>query len=118
MCCSVRRLFLPAGNGYGGNILRETCRLRAPRRRHISPPAKSDLLGQRDRRGQALVEFAIVALVVYLLLGGILTFGQLFYEGQTVQQAADVAAREISRTPLSATANLMDVLYSNNPSDY
>ena len=48
----------------------------------------------------------------------ILTFGQLFYSGQTVQQAADVAAREISRTPLLATAKLMDVLYSNNPSDY
>ena len=70
------------------------------------------------RRGQALVEFALVCLVLYLLLGAILTFGQLFYSGQTVQQAADVAAREISRTPLLATANLMDVLYSNNPSDY
>jgi hypothetical protein len=72
----------------------------------------------KGRRGQALVEFALVAFVVYLLLGAILTFGQMFYEGQTVQQAADVAAREISRTPLPATANLMDVLYSNNPSDY
>ena len=72
----------------------------------------------RNRRGQSLVEFAIVALAVYLLLGGILTFGQLFYEGQTVQQAADVAAREISRTPLLATASLMDVLYSNSPTDY
>ncbi len=70
------------------------------------------------RRGQAVVEFAIVALVVYLLLGAILTFGQWFYSGQTVQQAADAAAREISRTPLLATAQLMDVLYSNNPSDY
>ena len=76
------------------------------------------LRGRRSRRGQALVEFAIVALVVYLLLGAILTFGQWFYSGQTVQQAADVAAREISRTPLSAMASLMDVLYSNNPSDY
>ncbi len=80
-------------------------------------PTKPPRRGLR-RRGQALVEFAIVALVVYLLLGGILTFGQLFYSGQTVQQAADVAAREISRTPLLATVNLYDVLYSNNPSDY
>jgi hypothetical protein len=72
----------------------------------------------KGRRGQALVEFALVSLVVYLLLGAILTFGLMFYSGQTVQQAADVAAREISRTPLSATANLMDVLYSNNPADY
>ena len=29
-----------------------------------------------------------------------------------------MAAREISHTPLLATAKLMDVLYSNNPSDY
>ena len=36
---------------------------------------------------------------------------------QTVQQAADVAAREISRTPLRPR-QLMDVLYSNVPSDY
>ena len=72
----------------------------------------------KGRRGQALVEFAVVSLVVYLLLAAILTFGLMFYEAQTVQQAADVAAREISRTPLSATANLMDVLYSNVPSDY
>ncbi|MGA2063572.1 MAG: TadE family protein [Thermoguttaceae bacterium] len=65
-----------------------------------------------------MVEFAVVCLVVYMLLAAILTFGQLFYSAQTLQQAADVAAREISRTPLLATANLMDVLYSSNPSDY
>jgi hypothetical protein len=53
-------------------------------------------------------------LVVYLLLAAILTFGQILYSAQTVQQVADVAAREISRTPLSATADLMDVLYSND----
>lgn len=73
---------------------------------------------KRGRRGQAIIEFAIVALVMYLLLGAILTFGQWFYSAQTMQQAADVAAREISHTPLLATAKLMDVLYSNNPGDY
>ena len=56
--------------------------------------------------------------MVYLLLAATLTFGLMFYEGQTIQQAADVAAREISRTPLPAAAQLMDVFYSNNPSDY
>ena len=55
-----------------------------------------------NRRGQALVEFAIVSLVVYMLLAAILTFGQLLYYDQTLQQAADVGAREISRTPLPA----------------
>jgi hypothetical protein len=94
----------------------------------VVQPSRLHLEGRRDartaghkrasRRGQALVEFALVCLVVYLLLAAILTFGQLLYCDQTLQQAADVAAREISRTPLSATANLMDVLYSNNPGDY
>ena len=53
-----------------------------------------------------------------MLLGAVLTFGQWFYSAQTMQQAAEVAAREISHTPLLATAKLMDVLYSNNPGDY
>ena len=74
--------------------------------------------GPPTAAGQALVEFAVVSLVVYMLLAAILTFGQILYCAQTLQQAADVAAREISRTPLLATANVMDVLYSNNPGDY
>ena len=56
----------------------------------------------RSRRGQALVEFAVVCLVVYMLLAAILTFGQWLYSAQGLQQAVDVAAREISRTPLPA----------------
>jgi hypothetical protein len=56
----------------------------------------------KSRRGQAIVEFAIVSLVVYLLLAAILTFGLWLYSAQGLQQAADVAAREISRTPLPA----------------
>ena len=63
-----------------------------------------------NRRGQALVEFAIVSLVVYLLLAAILTFGQMLYCAQTVQQAADVAARELSRTPLAADATFDQAL--------
>ena len=51
------------------------------RRRHV------------NRRGQSLVEFAVVALVVYMLLAAILTFGQLLYCSQGIQQAADVAAQ-------------------------
>jgi len=54
------------------------------------------------RRGQSLVEFALVSLVVYMILAAILTFGQLLYCGQGLQQAADLAARELTRTPLPA----------------
>jgi len=55
----------------------------------------------RARHGAVLVEFALVALVMYLLLAAILEFGRMFYCAQTVQAAADFAARELSRTPLS-----------------
>jgi hypothetical protein len=72
------------------------------------PPTRSALLRRprRARRGQSLVEFALVALVVYLLLAAILTFGHALYVAQGLQQAADLAAREISRTPLPAEITL------------
>ncbi len=75
------------------------------------------------RKGQSLVEFSLVALVLYFLFAGILSFGQLFYGAQSLQSAADTAAREIARLPLppttspfaSSSANgisLYDVLYN------
>ena len=54
------------------------------------------------RRGQALIEFALVSLVLYLLLAAILTFGHALYVAQGLQTAADLASRELSRTPLPA----------------
>jgi len=71
------------------------------------------------RRGQSLVEFALVALVVYLLMAAIITFGFALFAAQTNQQVVDVAAREISRTPIpinfaaGGTIKLEDVLYGN-----
>ena len=93
----------------------ESRRVRAT---HHRMPRVGAFHAPRNRRGQSLVEFALVALVVYMLLAAILSFGQILYSAQALQEAADVAAREISRTPLLATANVMDVLYSSNPSDY
>lgn len=57
---------------------------------------------RQSRRGQALLEFAIVALVLYLLIGGAITFGLWIYAGGQIQQAANVGARELSQTPLPA----------------
>ena len=71
------------------------------------------------RRGQSLVEFALVALVVYLLMAAIITFGFALFAAQTNQQAVDVAAREIARTPIplnfasGGTIKLEDVLYGD-----
>jgi hypothetical protein len=64
----------------------------------------------RTRRGQALVEFAIVALVMYVLLAATIEFARAFFGAQTIQSAADLAARELSRAPLSATYKFADAL--------
>ena len=44
-----------------------------------------------------------MSLVVYMLLAAILTFGQLLYCAQTLQQAADVAAQ--GNQPHAAAGN-------------
>ncbi len=84
--------------------------LTTSRARRFSPP-------RRTRRGQSLVEFALVALVVYVLFAAIIEFGRLFFGAQTVQSVADFAARELSRAPISATgpnpANLNTPLLLN-----
>ena len=70
-------------------------------------------LTRHGRQGQALVEFAMIALVLYLLIAGVLEFGRAIYVAQGLQSAADLLARELSRTPLSATTSL-DALNLNN----
>ncbi len=54
----------------------------------------------RIRRGQSLVEFAVVALVLYMILAAILTFGHAIYAAQGLQTAADLAAKEDTHAPL------------------
>lgn len=55
-----------------------------------------------QRRGQVLVEFAFIALVLYLLLAGTLEFGRAIFCAQVIQHTGDLCAREISRAPLPA----------------
>ncbi|MFQ5748172.1 MAG: TadE family protein [Planctomycetota bacterium] len=52
------------------------------------------------REGSVLVEFALVSLVLYILLGATLGMGRLLFSAQVVQEAARVAARELALTPL------------------
>ena len=108
VCCSAKRSTnsLPCREtealreGRRGN--REVGRSQGPR------PTPGKGTTRRNRRGQALVEFAVVSLVVYMLLAAILTFGQMLYSAQGLQQAVDTAAREISRTPLPAGSRAQD----------
>ena len=48
---------------------------------------------RRPRRGQALVEFALVVPILLLLLLGILDFGRAVYASHTIGNAAREAAR-------------------------
>lgn len=69
------------------------------------------------RSGQSLVEFAVVALVMYMLLAAILTFGHALYVAQGIQGAADLAAREISRKPLPAVTTFEAVMTDGSLDD-
>jgi len=59
-----------------------------------------------NRRGQALLEFAILIPLVIILIGATVSFGLFFYQGNVLQQAVDVAAQEISRMPFEPTQEL------------
>jgi Flp pilus assembly protein TadG len=55
--------------------------------------ARANLERDGHRRGQALVEFALVIPVFLLLLFGVVDFGRLIYMNSTVSQAAREGAR-------------------------
>jgi len=56
----------------------------------------------RGERGAALVEFALVSVVLYLLVAGAIDFGRLMFDADAVQDAARLAARELAVAPASA----------------
>jgi hypothetical protein len=70
------------------------------------------------RQGAALVEFALTALVLYLLLAGGVELGRSIFVSQVLQDAARVAARELSVTPISADcASFEDALANSCGAD-
>ena len=71
---------------------------------------------QRSERGAALVEFALVSLVLYLLLAGTVEFGRLMFAANALQDAARVAARELGVAPIRANVTL-DYALSCDPAD-
>jgi hypothetical protein len=58
----------------------------------------------RPERGAALVEFALVSFVLYLLLAGAIEFGRLMFDANALQDVARVAARELAVAPVRAEA--------------
>ena len=61
-------------------------------------------MGDARERGAALVEFALVSLVLYLLLAGTIEFGRLMFDANALQDVARVAARELALAPVRANA--------------
>lgn len=66
-----------------------------------------DSIPSRSQRGTAIVEFALVAMVFFLLVFGIIDFGRLFQSWVTVQYAAREGARYAvtGQTDCSGTTN-------------
>lgn len=62
---------------------------------------------KRSRReaGNALIEFALVSLVLYLLVGATVELGRVILAQRVLQDAAQVTARELALVPLPATAD-------------
>src|SRR3954447_161891 len=72
----------------------------------FNPAAGSGTGRSRPRReGAAVAEFAVVGLLLYLVLAGILTFGHLLWAGQNLQQVVDVGAQETARMPFPPSAD-------------
>lgn len=67
-------------------------------------------------RGVATVEFAIIAMLFFILLFGILEFGRLFYVFNTVQEVTRRAAREavVAWAPDNEDAIKQSALFGSN----
>lgn len=81
-----------------------------PRARHGPPFPPARRPGARRRRGNALVEFAVIAFAFYLLLAGTVELGRMIFASQVLQAAARVGARELAVTPLPGTATFAQAL--------
>ena len=72
---------------------------------------------RRPERGAALVEFALVSLVLYLLLAGTVEFGRLMFSANALQDVARVAARELAVARLPANVTFDHAITCNPASD-
>lgn len=66
------------------------------------------------RRGQALVEFSLVSIVMILILATVADFGRLFYAQITVENAARAGALVAARDPASYTGSCPGVATATN----
>jgi hypothetical protein len=67
----------------------------------------------RTDRGSALVEFAMVSLVLTLLMAATIDFGRMMFSAQALQDVARVAARELAISPVKADVTFEYALTCN-----
>ena len=63
-----------------------------------------------DERGGAILEFAILAPVLFTILFGIVEMGRMFYVRQALEYATEEAARYYMLNPTTASANVTTAL--------
>jgi hypothetical protein len=75
-------------------------------------PQPGPLLPSRQgtRSASILVEFSLIALVLFFLLAALLDFGRATVSAQVLTQAADFIAQELSRVPMSVKASSKELL--------
>jgi hypothetical protein len=64
----------------------------------------------KKEKGAALVEFALLSLVLYVVLAATVDLGRMVFTAQAVQDAARVGARELSVLPLPAAITFDDAV--------
>jgi len=68
-----------------------------------------------DRRGAAILEFAVVLPLLMILLVGGLDVGRMFYVRQGLEYATEEAARYYMLNPTTAESNVTALLQSKMP---
>ncbi len=72
---------------------------------------------ERRERGAALVEFALVSVVLYVMLAGAIDFGRLLFDANALQDVARLAGRELAVAPVRANATFEYALSCDPLSD-
>jgi hypothetical protein len=66
----------------------------------------AERMARHSRKGNVLLEFSLIVLVVFMLLAFTMDFGRAVYSAQAIEQAADHIARELAVMPLPAQFDL------------
>ncbi len=81
-------------------------------------PDRRSIRATRRRRGAIFVELAFVILIAYVFFAYAIGYARVFMGAQIIQNAADIAARELSRLPLPANATFEEILDDPNNPDW